>query len=52
MPACFNEIFIDAGCMLGAVVLGLPAVIRAIKLRKQGQSFPQDDAASDERFVG
>jgi len=51
MPASFNEILMVAACLLGAVVLGLPAAIRALRLLKQGLSFPRDGAANDERFV-
>jgi hypothetical protein len=42
---------IVAACLFGAVVLGLPAAIRALRLRKQDLSFHQDEAANDERFV-
>jgi hypothetical protein len=45
MPASFNDILIVAACLLGAVVLGLPAAIRALRLLKQRLSFPRDGAA-------
>lgn len=51
MPASFNEILIVAACLLSVVVLGLPAIVRALKLWKEGVSFQRHEAANDERFV-
>jgi hypothetical protein len=51
MPSSFAEMLIVAACLLSAVAVGLPAVIRALGLLKQGLSFNQDEAANDERFV-
>ena len=42
---------IVAACLLSAVVLGLPAAIRTLRLWKQDLSFHRDGAANDERFV-
>ena len=51
MPSSFTEMLVVAACLLSAVALGLPAVIRALSLLKQGLSFRQDEAANDEWFV-
>jgi hypothetical protein len=51
MPSSFIEMLIVAACLLTAVVLGLPAAIRTLRLWRQGLSFQQDEAANDERFV-
>jgi hypothetical protein len=51
MPSSFTEILVVAACLLSALALGLPAVIRALRLMKQGLAFHQDEAANDERFV-
>ena len=51
MPSSLTEMLIAAACLFGAIVLGLPAVIRALKLLQQGSSFRQDEAANDERFL-
>ena len=51
MPSSFIVMLIVAACLLSAVALGLPAIIRALGLLKQGLSFHLDEAANDERFV-
>lgn len=51
MPSSYVEVLIVAACLLSAVVLGVPAIIRARRLLKQGPSFQRDEAANDERFV-
>jgi hypothetical protein len=51
MPSSITEMLVVAACLFGAVVLGLPAVIRALRVLKQGLSFHLDEAANDERFV-
>ena len=40
MPSSFNEMLIVAACLLGAVVLGLPAAIRALRLLEARSLFP------------
>jgi hypothetical protein len=51
MPSYFTEMLIVAACLFGAVVLGLPAAIRTLRLWKQDLTFHRDEAANDERFV-
>ena len=52
LPAFYSEILVAAVCLLAAGRLGLPAATRALRLWRQGVSFPRDEAANDERFVG
>jgi len=51
MLPSFTEMLIVAACLLSAVVLGLPAAIRTLRLWKQDLTFHRNEAANDERFV-
>lgn len=51
LPAFYSDVLVVSVCLLGAGWLGLPAAMRALRLWRQGASFPQDEAANDERYV-